>query len=154
MDSPSDRLRGNLRRLLDERGMTPADLARALGRTQGWVSLILSGERTTTFATLQELASALHCDISGFLQPLAKSPTLVSTSAGSLVDSTPPHHLEGGPAYGDSARALVQENQRLRQELAIVREGFAVFSEKLGGFPDRLPAKRARRTPKKKPRPL
>lgn len=62
----------NVRRLLDARGWTAADLAREVGR-QNTVYRIARGDNLPTLQTLQRLAGALGVGIEEFLAEPKKS---------------------------------------------------------------------------------
>jgi len=49
-----------LQRILDERGMSPTDLADAIGVTRGYVSLLARGLRDPSHETIMKMAAALH----------------------------------------------------------------------------------------------
>lgn len=59
--------------LLEERGVTRQELAVRLGKSKGFVSQLLSGERNMTLRTLADLGYALDCDFS--VVPEASSAT-------------------------------------------------------------------------------
>lgn len=50
MDSPAERLRLNVDRLLTEQGKTQAELAAFVQKSRPWISQLLSGRRATTMA--------------------------------------------------------------------------------------------------------
>lgn len=47
-------------RLMDEQGVTKAELARRIGRTRGYVTQVLCGRRNMTLRTLARMTSALR----------------------------------------------------------------------------------------------
>ena len=53
----------HLKRLRAERGLSQADLAKAVGVSQSLLALIEAGARTLTVPLCADLAEALQCDI-------------------------------------------------------------------------------------------
>ena len=58
--------------ILDERGMSQKDLARALGKTENEVSRWLSGTHNLTTATIAKISIALGQDIIQVVRPRKK----------------------------------------------------------------------------------
>jgi transcriptional regulator with XRE-family HTH domain len=58
--------RARLRRAREESGMTQAELARAVRRSQTWVSKCELGERRVDFVELEDLAEALGKSLDWF----------------------------------------------------------------------------------------
>ncbi len=56
-------LRAVVKERLWERGISQRDLARLVGVTEGAISRFLSGERETTFGTIDKLMDALGLEI-------------------------------------------------------------------------------------------
>lgn len=59
--------------LLEKNGMNRADLAREIGRTRGYVSQLLSGERNMTLHTLSDLAFACNARVTLAWEPFSHS---------------------------------------------------------------------------------
>ena len=57
--------------LLEKNGMSRADLAREIGRTRGYVTQLLSGERNMTLHTLSDLAFACNARVTLAWQPFS-----------------------------------------------------------------------------------
>lgn len=55
-----------LRRAREDAGMTQVELAKAVGRSQTWVSKCELGERRVDFVELEDLARALGKDLGWF----------------------------------------------------------------------------------------
>ncbi len=62
------RLRGLLRQLRAEAGLTQTELARRLGRPQSYVSKYEAGERRLDFLEVREVCSALGTPMEAFLR--------------------------------------------------------------------------------------
>lgn len=58
--------RENLRRIMDERGLTPTTLANLIGVKQPHISASLSGDRNIGNITIKKICDALHIDKSEF----------------------------------------------------------------------------------------
>lgn len=57
--------------ILEKNGMSRADLAREIGRTRGYVTQLLSGERNMTLHTLSDLAFACNARVTLAWEPLS-----------------------------------------------------------------------------------
>ena len=55
--------------LMLEKGLTRAELAKLIGKTRGFVSQVLAGNRNMTLRTLADLAYALDARVNVFAQP-------------------------------------------------------------------------------------
>lgn len=64
-----------LQRLLDQSGFNRADLARLLGKTKGYVTQLLNGDRNMTLRTLSDLAYALGHRVQMGAHPLDAAQT-------------------------------------------------------------------------------
>jgi transcriptional regulator with XRE-family HTH domain len=100
--------------VLDGEGRSKSDLARALGRTKGFVSQLLSGSRNMTLRTVADLAFALDRRFKIDLVPL-------DLDDGSVLRATPRmgpmNHDESGrrlTVAGRSPRSRRGDKHRLR----------------------------------------
>lgn len=59
MNSESEKLGKNLKRIRTKRGITQGDIARSLGVSRGFVSNIENGKTNPTLATIARLANAV-----------------------------------------------------------------------------------------------
>lgn len=59
MNSESEKLGKNLKRLRTKKGITQGDIARSLGVSRGFVSNIENGKTNPTLATIARLAKAI-----------------------------------------------------------------------------------------------
>lgn len=59
--------------MLEKNGMSRADLAREIGRTRGYVTQLLSGERNMTLHTLSDLAFACNARVALTWEPLSQT---------------------------------------------------------------------------------
>jgi transcriptional regulator with XRE-family HTH domain len=100
--------------LLEERGVSRQELAARLGKSKGFVSQLLSGERNMTLRTLADLGYALGCDFSVVPNASSATPdadTLHALFASFSVSGVAPHWI---------APEVVEERQRT------IDEGFSV----------------------------
>ena len=56
-------------RLMAERGISKADLARKLGKSRSWITQLLSGKTNMTVCTLAEIAIAMDSEVRLQTQP-------------------------------------------------------------------------------------
>ena len=66
--SLTDAFRQNLRDMLNDRGLTQAELAERLKCTPAYVSHLMTGHRTPQLDTLEKLSQALKCEPADFLK--------------------------------------------------------------------------------------
>ncbi|MCR4263257.1 MAG: helix-turn-helix domain-containing protein [Candidatus Roizmanbacteria bacterium] len=59
MNSESEKLGKNLKRIRTKKGITQGDIARSLGVSRGFVSNIENGKTNPTLATIARLANAI-----------------------------------------------------------------------------------------------
>jgi transcriptional regulator with XRE-family HTH domain len=59
MNSESEKLGNNLKRIRTKKGITQGDIARSLGVSRGFVSNIENGKTNPTLATIARLANAI-----------------------------------------------------------------------------------------------
>ena len=59
MNSESEKLGNNLKRLRTKKGISQGDIARSLGVSRGFVSNIENGKTNPTLATIARLANAI-----------------------------------------------------------------------------------------------
>lgn len=59
MNSESEKLGKNLKRIRTKKGITQGDIARSLGVSRGFVSNIENGKTNPTLATIARLANAV-----------------------------------------------------------------------------------------------
>lgn len=52
-----------IRRIMSQRGITRAKLAKRIGCSRPHISMVLSGSRNLTLKTLSEIAQALNCKV-------------------------------------------------------------------------------------------
>ncbi len=57
----------NLRRLRAEKGVSQAELAKAIGNSQAFVAMIESGARTLSAPMCMDIAKALGCEVKDIL---------------------------------------------------------------------------------------
>ena len=94
MAKTRDVFRARLLALLQDRHMSAADLARSVGKTDAWVSALLSGKRGTTMETFDQLAGALGVPVSDLFTLVALEQQRPDTS---VVVSGAPIHKDGAP---------------------------------------------------------
>jgi transcriptional regulator with XRE-family HTH domain len=90
--------------LLQELGLSQADLARRLGVTKGRVSQILSGRQNMTLRTLAAIGWAL-----GVSFDLAARPMADRTGTPAAVDAELPGWLDGNRAPGGRRRVATSQ---------------------------------------------
>lgn len=62
-----DRVRQQIRRLLDAKGAKQGELATYLGRSSGWMSMLMAGKRTMQFDVLDRVAAFFDVPVSALL---------------------------------------------------------------------------------------
>jgi len=92
--------------LMHEKGLTRAELAKLIGKTRGFVSQVLAGNRNMTLRTLADLAYALDARISIFAQPLE---SVNGQSAGA------PMRGRRGPRKSAADLVINERRRRLRR---------------------------------------
>ena len=63
MNSESEKLGNNLKRIRTKKGITQGDIARSLGVSRGFVSNIENGKTNPTLATIAKIAKAIGVSI-------------------------------------------------------------------------------------------
>ncbi len=116
-----------LTRALERRGLQQQDLAREVGRTGGWLSLVLSGQRNLDPALVDDLVRALRLSdeeatyFAALVDLESRSPRARRT-AWATVQATQRHHATAA-FHEDVARAYAHWYIRAVAELAAC-EGF------------------------------
>ena len=67
-------IKGRIRDILHEKGMTQRDLAAEMGITAGAVSTALNPANSPSLDTLQRIAMALDVEVAELFAPIAKCP--------------------------------------------------------------------------------
>lgn len=130
----ADELRAHLRDLIEKKALNQKDLAKAIGASQGYVSMILSGQRLgNEVALLDRLAHALDRSLSTLIREAERRDLLRHDRTGQLGS-----HLEGDPDVPDADRVrelerqIADERQEHAEQLAALqslnREIFRVLA--------------------------
>ena len=85
--------------LLEQRGLTRAELARRLGVTRASVTQALTGSRNLSLNTLADMADALHLDVRVALQPRMLVPVIGADNSCTqmFINISPWPHAAPGP---------------------------------------------------------
>lgn len=67
-------IKGRIRDILHEKGMTQRDLAAKMGISPAALSVIINPRNAPTLDTLQRIAMALDVEVAELLAPIAKCP--------------------------------------------------------------------------------
>jgi len=86
-------LTGLLQHLMESGGLSRADLALKLGKTKGWVTQLLDGERNKTVRTVADVFAAL-----GYSLHFSYAPIDIGGATGHVRELRTPMTWESGPA--------------------------------------------------------
>ena len=136
-DALPEEARENLRRLLDERGLSGTELARRMGVTQATASRWLTGDGGMPFGTLRRLAEVLEVPYSAILVPGA---TAQGDTLGLLRQIA---EREGVPLADTDPAARITRRDLL-DAVAGLRDDVAQLAGALGGLHQLLAAHEAR----------
>ncbi|MBC8218457.1 MAG: helix-turn-helix transcriptional regulator [Planctomycetes bacterium] len=89
---------GLLCRLMEKENISRADLAARLGKTKGWVTQLLDGERNKTVRTVADVFAALGQSLGFWYQPID-----IGGGQGVVTEPCPPMAWESDPAEWEPA---------------------------------------------------
>jgi transcriptional regulator with XRE-family HTH domain len=114
-----DRLRANITMRLRLKGVRQGQMAKALGMTDSWISMILSGRRAVSLQLIDRLAEYFECAPAALFDAL---------------DETPPHSISGGAGHATQTRVLERRDDQRRADRQLLVQLWAQSQQLYSGL--------------------